>query len=55
MAHLSAHLTPFAVGRTVSKLNQVERVLDIWLQIVQCYMYTRLSRIRVLELTRESA
>lgn len=55
MAHLGAHLTPLAVGRTVSKLNQVECILDIWLQILECYVYTRLGRIRVLELTRESA
>ena len=51
MAHVGAQFTPFGVCAAVGKLYQVEGIVDIRLQIVECYM--ELFAI-VLELARQS-
>ena len=51
VTHLSANLTPLRIGRAVGKLDEVEGILDIWLEVVDSYMNTRLGGVGVLELT----
>ena len=34
MSHLRADLSPLRVSRTIGKLDEVETVLDIWLQLI---------------------
>ena len=55
MTHVGTYLTPFRVDRTIGKLHQVESILNIAVEIVECYVYTGLRWIRVLELTAQSA
>ena len=49
MPHLCAQLTPFGWRGTVGKLDQVEGIVDIRLQVVDSYVRVLIS-ILVLEL-----
>ena len=51
MAHVGTQLTPFGISTTVGKLNQVECIVNIGLQIINGYM--ELFAV-VLELTGQS-
>ena len=50
MSHIGAYLAPLRIDRTVSKLNEVESILNVRLKIFDSYMYTRLGGVWVLEL-----
>ena len=53
--HVGTHLTPLRGDVAIGKLHKVEGILDVGAEVVECHMYARLRRIRVLELTRQSA
>ena len=48
--HIGTHLTPLGVYIAVSKLDEVESILDIRLKILKCNMHARFGRVGVLEL-----
>ena len=52
MAHLGTYLSPLRVGRSVGKLDEVEAVVDVRLQLVEGYMGALL--VPVLELAGEA-
>ena len=52
--HVGTYLTPFRIHRTIGKLHQVEGILNIAVEIVDCHMYTGFRGIGVLELTAQS-
>jgi hypothetical protein len=50
VAHIGTHLTPLGVYIAISKLDEVESILNVRLKIIDSYVNARLGGIGVLEL-----
>ena len=42
MAHIGTELTPLGGNRAIGKLDQVEGIVDVALEILDCYMRIRI-------------
>jgi len=54
MAHVGTQLAPLGVGAAIGELDEVEGIVDVGLQVVDCHMAGGGILVRVLELARQS-